>query len=87
MIKFISNGVDINVPDDYVIWMFFLRKLRCSEQNSLLSEVLVTEEKMLSSDLLHPPRPVSFNHFSTSQTLQTPHKIITKFVGAFWVEV
>ena len=53
MIKFISNGVDINVPDDYVIWMFFLRKLRCSEQNSL-PEVLVTEEKTLSSDLLHP---------------------------------
>ena len=53
MIKFISNGVDINVPDDYVIWMFFLRKLRCLEQNSL-SEVLVTEEKTLSSDLLHP---------------------------------
>ena len=32
---------------------FFLRKLRCSELNSLLSEVLVTllEEQALSSDL------------------------------------
>ena len=33
---------------------FSLRKLRCSELNSLLSEVLVTEEQTLSSDLLHP---------------------------------
>ena len=35
---------------------FFLRKLRCSELNSFLSEVLLTllEEKKLSSDLLHP---------------------------------
>ena len=56
MNEFISNGVDINVPDDYVIWMFFLRQLRCSELNSLLSEVLVnlSEEQTLSSDLLHP---------------------------------
>ena len=33
---------------------FFLRKLRCSGLNSLLSEILVTEEQTLSSDLLHP---------------------------------
>ena len=33
---------------------FFLRKLRRSELNSLLSEVLVTEEQTLPSDLLHP---------------------------------
>ena len=33
---------------------FFLRKLRCSELSSLLSEVLVTEKQTLSSDLLHP---------------------------------
>ena len=26
MIEFISNGVDINVPDNYVIWMFFSKK-------------------------------------------------------------
>ena len=32
----------------------FLRKLRCSELNAMLSEVLLTEEQMLSSDLLHP---------------------------------
>ena len=34
---------------------FFLRKLRCSELNSFLSEVSVTliEEQALSSDLLH----------------------------------
>ena len=34
---------------------FFLRKLRCSELNYLLSEVLVTEVGTLSSDLLHHP--------------------------------
>ena len=33
---------------------FFLKKLRCSELNSLLPEVLVTEEQTLSSDLLLP---------------------------------
>ena len=74
MIKFISNGVDINVPDDYVIWMFFLRKLRCSEQNSLLSEVLVTEEKTLSSDLLHPPDQFRL----TISQLVKPFKYLTK---------
>ena len=26
MIEFISNGVDINVRDDYAIWMFFSKK-------------------------------------------------------------
>ena len=26
MFEFISDGVDINVPDDYVIWMFFSKK-------------------------------------------------------------
>ena len=26
MIEFVSNGVDINVPDDYAIWMFFSKK-------------------------------------------------------------
>ena len=26
MIEFISNGVDINVPNDCAIWMFFPRK-------------------------------------------------------------
>ena len=29
------------------------------------------------------PWPVSFNNFSTSQALQIPSKIITKFVGSF----
>ena len=29
------------------------------------------------------PWPLSFNNFSTSQTLQIPNKIITKFVGPF----
>ena len=28
MIEFISNGVDINMPDDYAIWMFFSKMLR-----------------------------------------------------------
>ena len=26
MIEFVSNGVDINVPDDYAIWMFLSKK-------------------------------------------------------------
>ena len=26
MIEFIPNGVDINVPDDYAIWIFFSKK-------------------------------------------------------------
>ena len=26
MIDFISNGVDIDAPDDYAIWMFFPKK-------------------------------------------------------------
>ena len=26
MIEFISNGVEINVPDDFAIWMFFSKK-------------------------------------------------------------
>ena len=26
MIEFISNGVEINVPNDYAIWMFFSKK-------------------------------------------------------------
>ena len=56
MIEFIYNEADTNVPDDYTIGCFFLRKLKCSELNSLLSEVLLTlvEVKKLSSDLLHP---------------------------------
>ena len=35
MIEFISDGVNINVPYYYAIWM-----LKCSELNSFLSEVL-----------------------------------------------
>ena len=42
------------MPDDYAIGCFFLKKLRCSELNSLLLEVLVNEEQTLSSDILHP---------------------------------
>ena len=42
MIEFISYGVDINLSDDYAIWMLLLRQLRCSELNSFLSKVLVT---------------------------------------------
>ena len=26
MIEFIPNGVGINAPDDYAIWMFFSKK-------------------------------------------------------------
>ena len=67
---------------------FFLRKLRCSELNSLLLEILVTllEEQALSSDLLHPSGQFHLTISQTSQTLQIPNKI-TKFVGAFWVQV
>ena len=34
-----------------------------------------------------PLWPVSFSSFSTNITLQVPNKIITKIVGAFWVQV
>ena len=56
MIKFISNGVNVNVPHDYVVWLLFLRKLKYSELNSFLSEVLIIlfEGQVLFSDLLHP---------------------------------
>ena len=52
MIKLLSNGGDINVPDEYTVCLF-LRKLKCPELNSVFSEVLVTllEEKVLISDL------------------------------------
>ena len=58
MIKLLSNGGDINVPDEYTVYLF-LRKLKCPELNSLFSEVLVTllEEKVLISDLLPPQTP------------------------------
>ena len=85
MIKLLSNGGDINVPDEYTVYLF-LRKLKCPELNSLFSEVLVTllEEKVLISDLLPPQTPpplwpISFCRFSNSKTLQIPNKIITKF--------
>ena len=76
MIEFISNGVDINVPDDYAIWMFFLRKLRCSELNSLSLEILVTllEEQALSSNLLH----LSGQFRLTISQLFKPFKYLTK---------
>ena len=52
MIKLLSNGGDINVPDEYTVCLF-LRKLKCPGLSSLFSEVLVTllEEKVLISDL------------------------------------
>ena len=88
MIEFISNGVDINGPDDYGVWMSFSKSFSCSELNSLLSEVSVTLLKNKCYPLIYyTPWPVSFNNFSTSQTHQIPKKIITKFVGTFWVQV
>ena len=53
---------------------FFLRKLRCSELNYLLSEVLVTEEQTLSSDLVHPPGQLRL----TISQLVKPFKYLTK---------
>ena len=85
MIEFIPNGVYINMSDDYAIWMFLSKKLRCSDLDSPLSEVLVTlleEKEALSFDLL-----LSLSSFSNSQTLQIPNTIITKYVEAFWVQV
>ena len=85
MMEFVSNGVDISMcPMITQFGIFFLRGLRCSELNFLLSEFLVTllKEQALSSYQLHPLCLVSFNNLSTSQTLQIPNKIITKFVEA-----
>ena len=53
---------------------FFLRKLRCSELNYLLSEVLATEEQTLSADLLHRPGPFCL----TISQLVKPFKYLTK---------
>ena len=53
---------------------FFLRKLRCSELNYLLSEVLVTEVGTLSSDLLHHPGQFCL----TICQLVKPFKYLTK---------
>ena len=55
---------------------FFLRKLTCSELNSLLSEVLITllEEQALSSVLLHPS-----GHFRLTISQLVKHfKYLTK---------
>ena len=53
---------------------FFLRKPRCSELSSLLSEVLVTEEQTLSSDLLYSPGQFRL----TISQLVKPFKYLTK---------
>ena len=53
---------------------FFLRKLRCSELNSLWSEVLVTEEQTLSYDLLHSPG----QFLLTISQLVKPFRYLTK---------
>ena len=74
MIEFVSNGVDSNMPDDSATWIFFSKKTQMLKLNSLLSEVLVTEEQTLSSDLLHPPGqfPLSISQLSK------PFKYLTK---------
>ena len=74
MIEFISNGADINVPDAYAIWMFFLRKLRCSELDSFLPDVSVTLLEALSSGLLHPSDQF---RLAVSQLVK-PFKYLTK---------
>ena len=53
---------------------FFLRKLRCSELNSLWSEVLANEEQTLSCDLLHPPG----QFLLTISQLVKPFRYLTK---------
>ena len=87
MIKLLSNGGDINVPDEYTVCLF-LRKLKCPELNSLFSEVLVTllEEKVLISDLLPPqtpPPPYGQFRFVDSQ-IAKPFKYLTKLSQSFW---
>ena len=81
MIKLLSNGGDINVPDEYTVCLF-LRKLKCPELNSLFSEVLVTllEEKVLISDLL--PHPYGQFRFVDSQ-IAKPFKYLTKIITKF----
>ena len=87
MIEFISNGVDINVRDGYAIWMFFSKKTQMLRTNFF---VIRGFSKWRTNVIVWSTAPrwlVLFNSFSTSQTLQIPNKIITKFVGAFWVQV
>ena len=82
MIKLLSNGGDINVPDEYTVCLF-LRKLKCPGLSSLFSEVLVTllEEKVLISDLLPPP--YGQFRFVDSQ-IAKPFKYLTKLSQSFW---
>ena len=60
---------------------FFLRKRRCLEVNSFLSEVSLTlfEEKKLSSDLLYPSGQF---HLTISQLVK-PFKYIRKLPPSF----
>ena len=87
MIEFISNGVDINVPDDYAIWIFFSKKTQMLWTKFFVIRNFSNWRTNVILWSTAPLWPVSFNNFSTSQTLQIPNKIITKFVGAFWVQV
>ena len=84
MIKLLSNGGDINVPDEYKVCLF-LRKLKCPELNSLFSEVLVTllEEKVLISDLL-PTTPLWPISFCKTLQIAKPFKYLTKLSRSFW---
>ena len=69
------------MPDEYTVCLF-LRKLKCSESNSLFSEVSVTllEEKVLISDLL--PHPYGQFRFVDSQ-IAKPFKYLTKIITKF----
>ena len=83
MTEFISNGADINLPDDYAIGMFFSKKTQMLRTKFF---VIRSFSKWRTNVILWsttPPWSVSFNNFSTSQTLQILNKIITKFVGPF----
>ena len=85
MIEFISNEADVNVPDDYAIWMFFfLRKLRMLRIKSFLIKSISNSTWRTSVILWSTPPlwPLLFNSFSTSQILQMRNNIITRFVGA-----
>ena len=76
MIEFISNGVDINVPDDYLIWVFFSKKTQMLQIKFFLIRSFRTlfEEQALSSDLLHPSGQ---SRVSVSQLVK-PFNYLTK---------
>ena len=69
-----------------------IRQLGCffKKTQMLRIKFFLSNSALETSVILRSTRPlwpVSFSSFSTNITLQVPNKIITKIVGAFWVQV